>query len=75
MFKKVDKDAVEIIVKALKFSPTKRPTIDQLLSLKFFESVRKENLETVREPIEMSPEIEGENITLNTLRERIMFEI
>jgi|JI6StandDraft_1071083.scaffolds.fasta_scaffold488379_1 hypothetical protein len=75
MFKKVDKDAVEIIVKALKFSPTKRPTIDQLLSLKFFESVRKENLETVREPIEMSPEIEGENITLNTLRERIIFEI
>jgi hypothetical protein len=75
MFKKVDKDAVEIIVKALKFSPTKRPTIDQLLSLKFFESVRKENLETVREPIEMSPEIEGENITLKTLRERIIFEI
>jgi hypothetical protein len=45
------------------------------LSLKFFESVRKENLETVREPIEMSPEIEGENITLKTLRERIIFEI
>lgn len=75
MFKKVDKDAVEIIVKALKFSPTKRPTIDQLLSLKFFESVRKENLEAVREPIEMGPEIEGEGITLEMLRDLIVAEI
>lgn len=36
MFPKVDKDAVDLLKKTLKFNPKDRLTIDQILNLKFY---------------------------------------
>ena len=45
--------------KALKFNPSDRLTIDEILDLKFYDEVRNKKLEEGRTPIEMSSEIEN----------------
>lgn len=68
MFPKVDKDAIELLKKTLKFNPADRLTIDQILDLKFYQGIRNKKLEEGRTPIEMNPEIENEDLTLEQLR-------
>jgi hypothetical protein len=41
MFPKVDKDVLSILKNTLKFNPSDRLTIDQILNSKFFEAHRK----------------------------------
>lgn len=44
MFPKVEKNAVELLKKTLKFSPDERLTIDEVLDSPFFDGVRKKEL-------------------------------
>jgi len=45
MFPKVDKEAIELLKKALKFNPSDRLTVDEILDLKFYDEVRNKKLE------------------------------